>query len=74
MLDNMPFSLAGAPEGGVAATAFAPRPAPPYRAALRAWVGDMVHFIVRQRDIRVAVAALEASDERFTTRTPAPVR
>ena len=74
MLDSLPLSLAGSfadaaagPATGTAtaASAHAPEPSRQHRGGLRAWIGDMLHFVVWQRDIPRAVAELKALDDRI---------
>jgi uncharacterized protein YjiS (DUF1127 family) len=62
LLDHMARSLAEPPEpGGTAvAPAHAPSPTRP-----RGWLGDLWRFVARQRDLRRAVAEIEAMDERM---------
>jgi len=66
MPDDMAFTLAIPPVPGGTATALshAPSPARPH-GWLRAWLGDMWRCIARQRDIRRAIAELDAMDERM---------
>jgi uncharacterized protein YjiS (DUF1127 family) len=68
MLDNVPSSLAGSATSASKATAAAAIAPAPFRddlGGLRAWIGDMLRFLVRQRDIRRAAAEIEAYDDRM---------
>jgi hypothetical protein len=68
MLDSLPLSPAGSSAGAATATAestHAPRPSRQHQGGLRAWIGDMLRFIVWQRDIPRATAELEALDARM---------
>jgi hypothetical protein len=68
MLDSLPLSPAGSPADAATAAASAHAPGLSWQhlgAGLGAWVGDMLHFIVWQRDIRRAAAELGALDVRM---------
>lgn len=68
MLDSLPLSPAGSPADAATAAASAHAPGLSWQhlgAGLRAWVGDMLHFIVWQRDIRRATVELDALDARM---------
>jgi hypothetical protein len=68
MLDSMPLSPAESSADAGTATAestHAPEPSRQHRGGLRAWIGDMLHFIVWQRDIPRATAEFEALDARM---------
>jgi hypothetical protein len=64
MLDSLPLSPAGSSaDAATAASAHAPGLSWQHRGGgLRAWIVDMLHFIVWQRDIRRAAAELDALD------------
>jgi hypothetical protein len=74
-MDSLPLSLAGsfsempgappAAAATAAASTRAPEPSGQHRGGLRAWLGDMLHFVVWQRDILGAVAELKALDDRM---------
>lgn len=68
MLDSMPLSPAESSADVGTATAestHAPRSSRQHRGGLRAWFGDMLRFIVWQRDIRRATVELDALDARM---------
>jgi hypothetical protein len=64
-LHSVPLSPAGSSADAATAAASARAPGPSWQhrgGGLRAWIVDMLRFIVWQRDIRRAAAELDALD------------